>query len=583
MKLTKVDKKRIAVGRTSAENGRCILYRVPKDEQAPGGNNWETVVSERVNDANRLYNTFFKADSPRDLESHFRAIVWQVASAKNVAEAKGKLTAYTSFTDRKTNKEKKIAWFSYAAGGKRMENVLALHVRERLNSIWAENPRYERAAVAVLSCVCDGARYRELVTQLPEDVVTDFWEACRETGRALYVDGTGELERYFTEILKDLFKNRRQNEEIRNAYIAQDEEAIDRILKNQMAQLGQLSFVSVFEKNRQTGRREEKKLPLDAFRYPYATDIRMDAVLVRMRKTLKRDTNSKVAKRLLQGLAGMNGSSFSATISEMMQDEGQKAELKKFVHAVNKDYFKINVYVSVKNINVKVQPQEEKTNVLAISGVDSEKREGLQETLIRYAAGADSGLAVLSEIKGILCDYFLPGDETAKAEYTSAEKLWSVPKRTDYFDYADEVGTEPEKEGNLAGLEWLWERGQSERKIKARIKYVNYGRYLKLRASAPSEFYTYWIGYIKEYVENTYAEAEQRGKTSGKLKREMCFGSRSSGISAENTWISERQCITSRCLKIPRRRMERCTVYFRPDMRAVCPALIMRRSRPRRP
>ncbi len=509
MKLSKVGKNRIGVKKADTGYGRGVLYVVPSETGygSAAEDRWVDIVKERVNKANNLYSAFFRAESLIVLENHFRQIVREVSNATNPAAAQKILKEYKGYEDTKRGFQK-LAFFSYQPSGKNIFHVIRTHIRERMISLWANTEEYEDAATAVLVCLCEGSNYKTKMEGLITEnsyMISNFWLACREShkkpNKGPYVPvKTEELETVFTEILRALAKGCNYN-----AYIRQDEAAIEADLEKQKNWLKKLTKVY----SKQKGNRVE--ILLKNVTYSYATDIRIDAVLVRMRKSLKRGSNAEIARELLQGLAQMEGKNLKKVIEDYEKDN-KIGELKKFIKAVNMDYHKFNIVRSVRNINVKIQPkhQDGQDTVLAITGVSGPKRKGLEETLVRYTSSKEESDRVLIDMKRILFDYFLPEETDIKAAYTKKERLWALPKNnlgyfgcTSYEEWDEEIS-----------LEQMFNSGQrvSAKIVKEKLNKYNYVKYLKLLKKAETDFEQYWLSYIKEYIEKRYVKEEKKNK-----------------------------------------------------------------------
>ena len=86
MKLTKVEKARIAVSREKKDSGRIILYTNPEDVKKTSVTTMEQQVSKRIDQANKLYQVFFKSVIPVELNKHFAEISKIAAKCRNTEE-----------------------------------------------------------------------------------------------------------------------------------------------------------------------------------------------------------------------------------------------------------------------------------------------------------------------------------------------------------------------------------------------------------------------------------------------------------------------------------------------------------------
>lgn len=498
MKITKVEKTRIAVSRrNSSEDRRAILYPTPNKEQIH--KSVSKKVEERVRQANKLYSVFFKSDTPLDLERHFCEIVKLAVKSRNSVDFLGKAKMYTGYTDQKSGRERSIYRFTYGPAGKNLRKVMELHVRERMADAWQE-VAYRKAAVEILLCICD-KDYKNQIARVDSAVASDFIKICQTCNRPYIQKNTSDLERIFTEIIKKMEKEAPADSEKRIAWLAN------------------LTEVSWKVKG------QDVKQSLSGFSYPDATKDRMKAILVRMRKSLKRGTNAEIAALLLQGIAKGD---LTSAINALCADASTKKNLVKFLEAVDADYRKTPVLKAIRNHDVKVQLHND---VMDLSSLNIDKMSGkkkykavISKTLERYAASPESGAETLTEIKGVLFDYFMWKDEEAKVEFLNPEKLWKIPNRTEEFFDNRFVPVDPKMNDKIEAIEdlasiWRQERVKNSA-IQARINYVNCGKYQQLVKDEADEFRICWISYAKDFVEKNYV-AKQR-----KLTQEDCFSTR---------------------------------------------------------
>lgn len=531
MKLTKADKLRIAVSKTDNDNGRGILYKTPGDGRF--GDCKAALMKARIDKANRLYNVFYKLDIPRDLEGHFREVARMAANSDDVDEFCERTKKYIGFEvlNNKTGKMqlRKISWFSYKPEGSTLQ-AMEQHVRERMLNIW-QTEENRKAAAYVLACICDGERFASKIEKMKinnRESLETFIHACQQCDKNkeqfVYIKrDTSQLELKFSLLLKTMalmVENEYSDgikqaalEELKEGNVVEYIKGKEQIYNKEQdinIIIRQMKWLYTVDTLTEVKNKEKVEVSLERFNYPDATEERMKALLVRMRKSLKRKNNAKVAVCLLQGLAQMESTTLKKTVEELLKDEKSREELAVFIDAVNRDYHKTNIIKSVRGINVKVQPQKE-TNVLALSNVKNERKKVINNILTSYAASESESDQVLYDIKKVLFDYFLPGSDKVREEFLKPEKLMQIPNRSGvYFD---------------AELKEMWgqEGTINQSRLKARIKYVNYGRYLQLRkaetekAESNAEIRLYWLSYIKEYVEKNYVQKK------GNLTREACF------------------------------------------------------------
>lgn len=522
MKVSKVDKIRVAVGRkTEADGTRGMLYKTAGKAEA---SSVEEMVSGRVQNANRLYSVFFRADYPKELEGHFNAIVKQVQ--KSAGNAKTVLEKYKKYEEPSFNggvNHKFVDKMKYSPSGKDLEQVLGLYVNEKLDSSW-QKEAYKKAAVAVLKCVCNGKEYGKLVAALPVETLANFEKGCLENTAGVYAERTDDLEKMFTLLM------RMTAEQCNKAlYIGiEDKARHEADIEKQINYLAGIQEVA-FGRNKKTSKEDIRKV--DSFSYKAACYTRMEAMIVRMRRGLKRGDLRETAIELLLALSGANGLTWKQEIKQMMADEERAKRLKKFILEVNKDYHHFNVIKSVKNTEVAVHPQED--GGLLLSNAKKEKKQGMQETLISYAASKEDSDGVLLRMKTLLFSYFLGDMEEGenrqiKAAYLTKDSLWKF-RGTGIglfdADFVPEQLEESRKVNTPLAYYFADADGKTNQKRMAeRIKYVNYGYYLRLKERCTDGFDFYWCEHIKEFIEQNYVTKikDAKGRNGRQLTEENC-------------------------------------------------------------
>ena len=514
MKLTKVHKKRIAVSREQKVSGRTVLYKNPTDNEEEMPASVKDEISRRVDEANKLYQVFFRADVPKALRGHFEEISRLAARSSNVEEFSKKVYKYKGYekTDKygKTNNFR-ISCFEYKPTGKSLSAVLKNFVKEYMTEEWQDSQGCE-AAVKVLYCICDGKNFIKKWKKLESDskaFLEEFLKnskACRGVPFVRY--DTSSLENMFTLLLSGMVKKCE-----REAYANNDQEGIQRSVRKEIQWLANTKVL--IKKKRW----EVKEIELSEIKNSYATEERLQVVLVRMRKSLKRGTNRAIAISLLQGMAQLDGRTLSETVKTLKKEQGK--ELADFIDAVNRDYYRVNIMKSVQNIDVKVQPDLQANALLGLSSMGNEKKEPLTDTLLRYAASGRDADQVLLEIKTLLFEYFLPGKQREKEKYTTVQNLWNVPSL--YGVYLDDGFIYEDSDMQDEDIEAICDVDSEDKipqgKLKKRIRYVNYGRYMQMMDQTSDREKRYWIQYIKEFVEKNYVYVDKA------LSSESCYAS----------------------------------------------------------
>lgn len=522
MKVSKVDKIRVAVGRKNAADGtRGMLYKMAGKT---GATSVEEIVSGRVQNANRLYSVFFRADYPKQLDGHWNAIVKQVQ--KNNGGAKEVLRNYKKYEEASFDgrvKSNYIDKMNYKPAGKDIAQVLRLYVSEKLAVHWHKK-EYLEAAVEVLKCICNGREYAKAVANLPAATVAQFEAGCLEGRNRVFAKNTADLERMFTALMR--MTAERCNTELYTGAAALEQQEAD--IEKQLAFLAGVREIS-FGENKKTGELDIRRM--DEFSYADACYTRMEAMVVRMRRGLKRGELRETAIQLLLALSQANGKTWSQEIGQMLEDEASAKRLRKFILEVNKDFHHFNVIKSVKNTDVAVRPQE--NGGLLLSNAGKEKKQGMQDTLLSYAASKEASDAVLLRMKSLLFSYFLGNMEEGenrriKEAYLTVEALWKF--RGIGAGLFDAEFVSEEEEGNRKAdtpLAFYLEDADGRRhqkRMAERMNYVNYGYYLRLKKNCTDTFAYYWCEYIKDFIEENYVTKVKaaRGKNGRQLTEENC-------------------------------------------------------------
>lgn len=523
MKLTKVEKTRIAVKRVTKGEERVVLYKNPsnKSEVKPVS---EQIVN-RIDNANKLYNVFFRSDIPSDLKEHFREIVQIGKMSESALECYNNIKGYYGYYD-KNKKFHRLNKDVYNPAGKSLRLAMLHFVQECMSDYW-QKPNTINLVLDLLVCICKGSTFSKKIEDLykKENFFKKFWSICKDSKELYVPKNTSELENNFNLLMKNMVMHSN-----RQVYEKENDKEIEQNIQKQINYLKNVHSLRYVDMH--TKREGDKKL--SSISYEYATQQRMKAVIVRMRKSLKRGDKGRVAIQLLQGLAQKDGMTLQKSV-ESLENENPVA-LKKFIDAVNRDYYRVNIVKSVRNINVKVQPEN---GILCLSSVQDKNskhpnKKALNDTLLMYAASPENADKILWNLKAIVFDYFLcfvPETVQAKLKLKylvqdeDNKMLWKMPHTIEgnkevYFDSFFSGECNDENRENIA-LENLFDasngRKISQGKIKNRIKYINYGIYLKKSTENEENWYQYWLQFIKEFVEKHYLKKEYA------LKKESCF------------------------------------------------------------
>ncbi len=496
MKVTKVDRTRIAVsGRKMTDSSRGILY--PSPNKTKEIKLVEEQIKDRVESANKLYSAFFAFSSSRELERRFEELVNLAKGSSSGADFLLSAKEY-SFT----SKGNKIDIASSKTSLKSMKD----YIREVMTDEW-QSEKYCYAAACIMTCICD-KEYSKKIAKVSTEIANDFVEISQSSQR-LYLGKDilaqkSDFERCFTSLLKTIATYRDKNVSKRIYWL-------------------QNSLNEIWDSKNRT------KIKLANIRYPYATEERLKALLVRMRKTLKRGTDGEVAILLMQGLAQMDGKTLSTVITEMMQSEKGKQALRQFLTAVHEDYHKTHIIKSIKNHDVKVQLRDDVLDLASanIDKVSSRKKNRIEltKTLEKYASSEKMSNQVLLDIKGVLFDYFMWKEPDVKAEFVTVDRLWNIPNRLEeLFDEGFEA-VDPNKdtkvEANVDLFYYFSQEKPRNAAIKARINYVNCGKYQQLIKDEQDAFRKYWIAFAKDFVEKNYVSKKKKYEKADCYKTEL--------------------------------------------------------------
>lgn len=573
----KVGDTRVAVGVEKTSNSetnvgnRGMLYDIHSDVNKSDDDYTIKQIEKRIADANNRYKVFFRADSIKTLKSHFTEIVkrsYELLSVENKTDKEkvdgliDVLSNYDGYSYEKDNLKKlcNVSMFSYAPEGKNIKWLMTNYVYEYMEKCWYKKEVLE-TTVNILMLLCDGKNYRENRENIKKFVqrkdidklMLDFGSAVAECNGAPFIRGTFKLENAF-EMLVHVIIDKCAGEH-RKAYVQNDRKQIEELIKKQIIEISNLECLPQEDKKDTESKISLKDKPV--FRCSYIEEERLNAILIRMRKTLKRDTNREIAIELLKALASGD---YNASIADLI--EKKRTELEHFIDSVNKDYYKFSIIKSVKNMDVKAQVynknndeqrEQDKECICALSISNKDKNIGLIQTMEKYVSSQKSSDAMLIEIKKMLYSFFMPNYDAKNDKIFTAEKIWKFPKNNaDYFD-AGFVCTRKQDEDRKetqCEIKEIWDAKTvdkynrihiDQKLLKKRIGYVNVGRYLALvscQENKANENNTdenntdenninenkgvdavkkYWITYIKDYVEKNYVNAK------GKLDKDECL------------------------------------------------------------
>ncbi len=566
----KVGDTRVAVGTEKSSNSennvsKGMLYDIHSNVNEADKDFTTEQIEKRIADANNRYKVFFRADSIKTLKSHFTEIVkrsYEILSVENKTDKEkvdGLIDVLSNYEGYSYEKDNKMIFcnaskFSYAPEGKNIKWLMTNYVHEYMEKCWYKKEVLE-TTVNILMLLCDGKNYRENIKKFVqrEDINTlmlDFGSAVAECKGAPFIRGTYKLENAFEALVRVIID--KCAGEHRKAYVQNDRKQIEELIKKQIEEISNLECLSQEDKKDTESKISLKDKPV--FRCSYIEEERLNAILIRMRKTLKRDTNREIAIELLKALAS---GKYNASVADLI--EKKRTELEHFIDSVNKDYYKFSIIKSVKNMDVKAQVysknngeqrEQDKECIYTLSISNKEKNIGLIQTMEKYVSSQESSDAMLIEIKKLLYSFFIPSYGVENDKIFTAEKIWKFPKNNaDYFD-AGFVCTrkqDKDRKETQCTIEEIWDAKTvdkynrihiDQKLLKKRIGYVNVGRYLALvscQENKANENNTdenninenkgvdavkkYWITYIKDYVEKNYVNAK------GKLDKDECLAS----------------------------------------------------------
>ena len=557
----KVGDTRVAVGVEKTSNSeanvgnRGMLYDIHSDVNKSDDDYTIKQIEERIADANRRYKVFFRADNIRTLKSHFTEIVkraYEFLSVENKTEKEkvegliDLLRNYKGYSYEKDNNEIicNVSKFAYAPEGKNIKWLMTNYVYEYMENCWYKNEVLE-TTVKILMLLCDGKNYsvniKKFVQQKGIDaLMLDFGSAVAECKGAPFIWGTSDLENLFERLIsRIIYKCDKEN---REKYIQNDKDGIEKLINEQVKAISKLAYLKV-------DKTEIKLNDESAFTCEYTEEERLNAILIRMRKTLKRDTNRGIAIELLKALAS---GKYNASVADLIKNK--EKELKHFIDSVNKDYYKFSIIKSVKNMDVKAQVysknngdqrEQDKECIYALSISNKEKNIGLIQTMEKYVSSQESSDAMLIQIKEWLYSFFMPSYYDENKNLFTVKKIWKFPKiEKVYFDKGFKcTRTQDEnREETQCSIEKIWDAKTDDKYnrihidqklLRKRIGYVNVGRYLELVSCKNTKenennlnenkcvdpVKKYWVTYIKDYVEKDYVNAK------GKLKEDDCLAS----------------------------------------------------------
>lgn len=267
------------------------------------------------------------------------------------------------------------------------------------------------------------------------------------------------------------------------------------------------------------------------------TDDVLDQMIVRMRKPLKRGSNEAIVKKILAAFATKNIQTFRTVIEDLNQN--QHKEFVRFIDSINKDYYKVNLVKSINNHNTKVQKISAESDLLDLPSVNNTKahKEEITLTLKEYASSKDGSDKVLMTIKSLFFEYFFSVDLVSVGRFNGIENIWKMPtldkklileEDVIFGGYFDEGFVVSEKYKN----DWKYQADNTlelllkaenlnKDAIKARVNFVNVGRYLELKEIHKEDKITgFWLNFAKDYVERHYVKVYKNNEQSY-LKIEM--------------------------------------------------------------
>lgn len=331
------------------------------------------------------------------------------------------------------------------------------------------------------------------------------------------------LEKGFTWLMMSMESKFRND--ILKVYKSGGPEKIQRCIEKEIAWMMEISRIEKLEwnfKNKQYESNEKNRFEFSHLKTDKLTEEALEDAIVRTRKYLKRGTNKRIIKRMLKAVAEGNRTVFVNALDDMRQNDGMA--LYKYIDAVNRDYYKTNLLKSLLRHDVKVQANDK---LLDLASVNNEKGDkgALTTIMERYASSKDGAVETLLELKRVLFDYFFDFGTETYGSFFMKENLWKIPDETvkndvlfgglfdEGFQAAEEYA-EAEKRIAADTLEVLFRADRVNwGKINGRVKFVNYGKYLRMLSVTENEVEKFWINYVKEYVEKNYNRKKNSKKT----------------------------------------------------------------------
>ncbi len=499
-------------------------------------------LKQRIEESNNSYHVFFNANRVSVLKEHFKRLIMclgkirlknkdnikeQIISA--LTEYKGYIFAGESFQN--------VDDFEYKIPDKNMSYVMKKFVYEYMNNKFYTSDVLV-VTISILCCICDkkgfGENIGDSLKGVNEEKIVAFYKACQECKYKPFVDGTWKLEQCFDALVCSIiYLCKRKDREL---YLCEDKEKIQEVLNKQLNKIKSYSYLKLKNKIFQLLPNKE-----GVFKYEYADEERLNAIIIRMRRGLKKGTNTQIVKELLQALASGN---FSENIAAI--ENNKKKELLHFIDSVNKDYYRFSLVKSVKNMDVRAQVYKDYPVKIDEDGTDDkinenskdvlyklsisnrEKNAGLIKTMERYSKSKDDSDNVLIELKQLLYEYFVPG---YNGKFTIKD-IWKYPKGVNgYFDENFICIEDESKPESITNILSMWEAVDKEKKfinqrmLKKRIEYVNVGKYLECSKKNEKMIEDdwlvrkYWLSFIEEYIEKKYVNTKKT------LKKEDCNAS----------------------------------------------------------
>jgi len=331
-----------------------------------------------------------------------------------------------------------------------------------------------------------------------------------------------EVENRFKKKILEYYKDREKNKE-----------EISKLVKDQLGNLIGIKEIQKVEWDATNHKYISKQsVSFEALEDCYIANGILDNMEIPLVDELKKDENNEVVKAFIKAMASGTKEEYNKKIKEYRINNGEKLE--NYVDSLNEYYFSLwrDKLIYKKKANTWIYDVENKgESILNLANISNShgNKSALTGILEKYAFSEEDANDILLELKKVFLEYFFNWDGDKLNEFLLKENLWKIPNEKiqseGYFDegfQAAEEYLDAEQQKVPKAIEELMAETEDDKEkirwgaVRARVRFVNCGKYLQMMNEDRNEREKFWITYVKEYIDENYVDVGKKKKNNKK-------------------------------------------------------------------